>query len=264
MGLNHSCVYYLESLLNPQVRKDTVKRVTKILKEFDKVRPFDAIAVSGMSGALIGSTIADRLGKGIIVVRKEDDTSTHSWYKVEGAICERYIIIDDLIASGKTVRRIIDQIKKEQYQDAKCVGIYLYYDRENGNTKYMTKAEEALVIPNRVTTRRGITWATKLPTNFSDTFPNVAGNQVTPLGLTVKVNSSPSHCGTVASSSATNDMTGVPQNSGATSDVTTLGPVSDTEKLPATVLNSLTEADLRLSARESGIVCESSMPATVA
>jgi orotate phosphoribosyltransferase-like protein len=73
---------------------------------------FDAIVVSGLSGIIPGAIVANRLAKQLIVVRKEDE-KTHGT-DIEG-VGERgedfklgtpYIVLDDFIAGGSTMRRI--------------------------------------------------------------------------------------------------------------------------------------------------------------
>jgi adenine/guanine phosphoribosyltransferase-like PRPP-binding protein len=88
---------------------------------------FDAIAFRGMSGAMVAPAVAIKLGKPFILVRKRGDGS-HSEHQVEGAVgCSRYIIVDDLIASGETVRAIQDDVSR--HSKATCVGIALWFNQ---------------------------------------------------------------------------------------------------------------------------------------
>lgn len=88
-------------------------------------RIFDAIAFSGMSGAIMAPMIAMALKKPLIMVRK-DTSNCHSKRKVEGAYdAGTYIIVDDLVCSGDTCKRIYDSIK-EVNANAICVGVYVY------------------------------------------------------------------------------------------------------------------------------------------
>jgi orotate phosphoribosyltransferase len=90
---------------------------------------FDAIAFRGMSGALAAAPLALKLNKHLICVRKGE--STHADYDVEGALGCRYIIVDDCISSGATVRTIQDKIHQSDPL-SNCVAIYLY----NAETYY--------------------------------------------------------------------------------------------------------------------------------
>jgi adenine/guanine phosphoribosyltransferase-like PRPP-binding protein len=89
---------------------------------------FDAIACSGSSGLLVVPQIAELLKKNIIIIRK-NITDGYSDFMVEGASTHQYIIIDDLICSGNTVKRIINNIKIE-IPRSKCMGVYSYMKDE--------------------------------------------------------------------------------------------------------------------------------------
>lgn len=90
----------------------------KALKQWD----FDSIAFRGMSGAVSAPVIALTLHKNLILVRKKEE-KTHSIYPVEGyAASTRYVIVDDFISSGETVRAIRDSIRKFATK-ATCIGV---------------------------------------------------------------------------------------------------------------------------------------------
>lgn len=122
-------MHYLNGVLTPRGLRAAVRRTTKLIRE--TAIPFEAIAFTGVSGALVGAPVALRLGKYPIVVRKPSDGS-HSQYEVEGVTGEfRYAIVDDFIASGSTIRRIIDQVKMHREQ-AECVAVFLWNWEERG------------------------------------------------------------------------------------------------------------------------------------
>lgn len=89
---------------------------------------FDAIACTGTSGMLVVPQIAELLKKNIIVVRKFNE-DCYSKFLVEGTSTKQYIIIDDLVCSGNTIKHIIDSIKDETPR-SKCMGIYTYMKDE--------------------------------------------------------------------------------------------------------------------------------------
>jgi hypothetical protein len=122
-GTYTECISYLEDALVPKLRKATIQRVVRHLRK--RIDEFDAIAVCGVSGLLIGTTVADKLDKPLIVVRKPDDKTTHSRLKVEGSLLGRYLIVDDLVCFGGTVRRMVKAIK-EHNEYAVCVGVYCF------------------------------------------------------------------------------------------------------------------------------------------
>lgn len=75
-----------------------------------ELHKFDAIAFTGMSGALIAPPVSLKLGKPFIMVRKPY-VSGHSEWAVEGDYgAKSYIILDDFMATGETVKRIRKQI----------------------------------------------------------------------------------------------------------------------------------------------------------
>jgi hypoxanthine phosphoribosyltransferase len=74
---------------------------------------YDAIAFRGVSGLLVGPSVAIALGVPFIVVRKEGENS-HASFNIERGLpiglVNDYIIIDDLISSGDTVKEINSQL----------------------------------------------------------------------------------------------------------------------------------------------------------
>ena len=109
-------------ILNHKYRnKIIIKAVCDLRKIADD---FDAIACCGTSGMLVVPQISELLNKNIIVVRKTTE-KTYSRFIVEGASTLNYIIVDDLICSGNTVKYIRKQIKIETPR-SQCVGVYCY------------------------------------------------------------------------------------------------------------------------------------------
>ena len=114
---------YLREALSPPAARDTIEKAVQEIRPY--AAKFDAIAVTGSSGLLIGPTVAYLLQKGVILVRKPG-TSTHSSRRVEGDdIYKRYIIVDDLISSGDTIERI-KEATSSQWPGIECIGTYLY------------------------------------------------------------------------------------------------------------------------------------------
>lgn len=91
--------------------KERAKAVIHTIRE--KCGLVDAIAVSGVSGMPLLGAISVETGIPMTIVRKEDEDLCHG-YKVTGWVGSgRYIILDDLIASGKTVENIARAIHEE-------------------------------------------------------------------------------------------------------------------------------------------------------
>lgn len=91
--------------------------------------PIDAIAFTGMSGALVAPRVASLLDLPMLMVRKAHDGS-HSNYRVEGFVGSQcYVIVDDFVSSGATVEGICDCIAVAQHflcKRALCAGTVQY------------------------------------------------------------------------------------------------------------------------------------------
>lgn len=116
---------YLHRGLTHDSLKTTVNKIVKKLKTNNIHHTFDAIAFRGISGALFAPLLAAKLDKNLFAIRKPD-VRAHSYRSVEGDYdSKRYVIIDDLICSGETIRAIMETMK-DQVKDSQCVGIILY------------------------------------------------------------------------------------------------------------------------------------------
>ena len=124
---------YLKDVLEPALASRLVSRTCKVIR---RICPdVGAIAFSGMSGALIAPIVALRLKKPLIMVRKDNDGS-HSSLAVEGVVgSDTYIILDDQISTGATVRRIKKHIKKFD-PDTKYLGTLCYSDYGDWQTRF--------------------------------------------------------------------------------------------------------------------------------
>ena len=105
----------------------TAKKVRSLKKKLH----FDAIAFTGMIGAAMAYTVSVSTGIPLIAVRKTKKGS-HCNMMVEGSCkiaVRSYIIIDDFIGTGSTIRQIKKKIKASCiYGQAvpECVGVVLY------------------------------------------------------------------------------------------------------------------------------------------
>ena len=93
-------------VLSHKYRNKIIMETYCYLKKLDI--KYDGIACCGASGMLVVPQIAELLKKNIILVRKE--LNGYSDFLVEGANSIRYIILDDLVCSGGTVKHIIKTI----------------------------------------------------------------------------------------------------------------------------------------------------------
>lgn len=114
-------IFYLDCALRPDELRENIKLAVHDLKK--QRYDFDTIAFRGMSGALLAAPLSMALDKTMILVRKGEDC--HSLLKIEGDVgARKYIIVDDFIGSGRTVRTIIREIFEEtKYRECQCIGI---------------------------------------------------------------------------------------------------------------------------------------------
>lgn len=132
-GASHTC-----QVLNHKIRtKIIIKAVCDLRKISDE---FDSIACCGTSGLMVVPQIAELLNKNILLIRKKNE-KCYSDFAIEGVKPFRYIIIDDLICSGNTVRHIQRSIGDE-YEKTVCIGLYCYMPEECAYTKNNIKLFE--------------------------------------------------------------------------------------------------------------------------
>lgn len=121
---------YMTRAFRPDIFSKIIVESLRVLRPHAK--KFDAIAFRGFSGSLVGPILAFSLKKKMIIVRKESEPSHGS--AIEGAKCDRYIIVDDFVAGGNTVRTIIAKVKSHNAIGGKPVAIFLW-NHSRGLTK---------------------------------------------------------------------------------------------------------------------------------
>jgi orotate phosphoribosyltransferase len=109
-----------------------VEEIKKLIKQHE----IDAIAFTGSSGSALAFNIASRINIGLLYIRKEKE-SRNSTTTVEcntHTEIRNYLIVDDFICMGETVRRIARSIEEVAISKntciPKCKGIYLYDDED--------------------------------------------------------------------------------------------------------------------------------------
>ena len=116
---------HTSKILNHKYRNGVIIKAICSLRKIEQ--DFDSIACCGVSGLMVVPQIAEILNKNIIVVRK--DERRYSEFFLEGVSPSRYVIVDDLICSGSTVKRIVNYIH-DDVPRAKCIGAYFYMGEE--------------------------------------------------------------------------------------------------------------------------------------
>jgi hypothetical protein len=111
----------------------------KLLSEFragTEDVSFDTVVGTGLSGTVYVARVAPIVGAKFAIVRKPDDQSTHSCYRIEGSVGLEYIIADDFVCSGRTVRRVIEQMHAA-YPWSKLTGVWCYESRTFKSRAYI-------------------------------------------------------------------------------------------------------------------------------
>ncbi len=129
---------------NPMMLTRRLQVAAKKLEIIKTDTGFDSIAVAGSSGAVPGAILAIALQVPLIFVRKRDDNGHGATVECMGRhYAKKYIILDDFICSGGTVRRIYTQIQKEAARQnciqPECVGVYLYDQTDKLHTVGLTE-----------------------------------------------------------------------------------------------------------------------------
>ncbi len=99
---------------------------------------FDTVVVTGLSGTLLGLSVATALDVNLAVVRQW--AATHSSRMVEGRIGERWILVDDLICSGDTLYRVVENVFRVAPQSV-LVGAYCYCDLLSAGGPWTSRGE---------------------------------------------------------------------------------------------------------------------------
>lgn len=126
---------YLSDVISTKLRSQTVAAIRDVIP---KDIEFTHIAVRGLSGMLVATELASLMGKEVMIVRKR--MTKHCFFRVEFfGILEGYIIVDDLIETGSTIKKIqkyISEGKKEKiynlnHAELKAVVCYNENDGDN-------------------------------------------------------------------------------------------------------------------------------------
>jgi adenine/guanine phosphoribosyltransferase-like PRPP-binding protein len=116
---------YLFDVLNGKQLQRRVRLTADLIRDRVGLDTFRNIAFRGISGALVAPALAVLLEKNLLVVRKPNE-SAHTRSLVEGNKSHApYIIVDDFISSGDTIRHIVEAVKAFD-DSAKLVAIVCY------------------------------------------------------------------------------------------------------------------------------------------
>ncbi|KKN19834.1 hypothetical protein LCGC14_0941600 [marine sediment metagenome] len=142
---DYSHYSWFRSIFRPDELQQLVKRSITMLKAFHKETPFDAMAFTGMSGAMLAPILSYELQIPMIMVRTEHEASMCSKAPASGFTkFKSYIIVDDLVLSGNTLGHIHAAVCEfcecslaphdMQTYKPELVGVALYDSHFDGDT----------------------------------------------------------------------------------------------------------------------------------
>jgi len=107
--------------------KPVVKKTATAIRRLQKLLGFEQIVCTGISGQSIAWPVSYVTDIPVAVVRRKGERGHHG-YKVENFARDKsYIIMDDFICSGDTIRHMVRTINKEYADDgSQCVGVFCY------------------------------------------------------------------------------------------------------------------------------------------
>lgn len=118
--------------------------IFECIRCLDRIK-FDSVVVCGTSGLLVGPQISELLNKNLVIVRKRNE-KRYSPFHIEGAYPGDYVVVDDLVCSGSTLKHILNNIK-EEYPKAKCCGVYSYIQADCAYSKVPEVFEKEYKLP---------------------------------------------------------------------------------------------------------------------
>jgi len=133
--------------VNPKSLMEVVDGSSAVIKRWIEEHPETKIShlvCTGSSGQSVAWPVSYKLGIPVCVVRKEGEKA-HSGMLVGEGRLQNYILIDDFIASGDTIRRVFGTIAEEaaSYGNTppECRAIFLY--GSDSGRKYFNPANAA-------------------------------------------------------------------------------------------------------------------------
>lgn len=102
-----------------------------VRKATKKLRPhkdeWDSIAVTGISGVVIGVPVSMRLKKPLVIVRKQGESIHSSMAVNHKNMGERVLFLDDFVCGGGTRKRVKEEVTR---RNANIVAQYVYQTDE--------------------------------------------------------------------------------------------------------------------------------------
>lgn len=135
---------HLRHILNVEGREIAVEFCSQVIKKIMLTTDIKTVVSCGLGGISIASITAYKLHLGQAFVRKRE--GAHSEFLVEGGLSNQFVIIDDMIESGRTMRHIFGHISSVT-DISLCKAIILYNDDTIDLTSWEDKTCKSPVIP---------------------------------------------------------------------------------------------------------------------
>lgn len=119
--------------------KPTVKTTVTAIRRLKKVLGFEQIVCTGISGQSIAWPVGYVTDIPVAVVRRKDEKNHHG-YSVENFDRSRkFIILDDFVSSGDTVKHVLKSLAEDRRDDPRCVGVYCYSGSGSGHVTFNSR-----------------------------------------------------------------------------------------------------------------------------
>ena len=112
---------YHDTLYDPERLMIAVEKTIAKARKIYTRTPFDTIAFRGSSGAAMAFPLSLTLQIPCIYVRKPNEQSHGNRIEGPWKVVHTYLIIDDFISEGKTIKAIVDALP-----ELSCIGALMY------------------------------------------------------------------------------------------------------------------------------------------
>lgn len=129
--------YFEEALDHPQKVIDMFR--AQVMGQIE----FGSLVGTGLSGMVMTPLLAYIAKVPYAIVRK-NKSSSHGCYTVEGTVADKWVFVDDFIASGDTFRRVLREIggaARRHHASVEFVAAFLYTNWESESLQFRSHIE---------------------------------------------------------------------------------------------------------------------------